>query len=208
MTFENALSLLFPKALSLVIESTQGEQDKLHITLKSTLARQLWLELQQQGYSGSYAPLRRWVYMQKHFATQAVAPAATQLTTKQLTYLLLRDQASLETAEQTTLETLLKSLPDLKQLHELAAMFKQALLHKKPELMDTWRTQVKTSAFMFFQTFVNGLASEWDALKAACSLSWSNGPTEGVVNRIKPVKRQMYSRGSFSLLRKRVLLTT
>lgn len=35
---------------------------------------------------------------------------------------------------------------------------------------------------------------------------WSNGPTEGVVNRLKLIKRQMFERGSFELLRKRVLL--
>jgi transposase len=119
----------------------------------------------------------------------------------------LRDQPSLDTEEQTTLETLFESLPDIKQIHELAVIFRQALLGRKPELMDSWQAQVQVSSFTFFHTFALGLASEWNALKAACSLNWSNGPTEGVVNRIKLVKRQMCGRGSFELLRKRVLLT-
>ena len=42
-------------------------------------------------------------------------------------------------------------------------------------------------------------------MKAGLTLSWSNGQTEGQVHRLKLIKRQMYGRGSFKLLRKRVL---
>lgn len=173
-----------------------------------TVARQLWLELQQQGYKGSYAPVRRWVYMQKHYAHQVIEPKAIQITSKQLAYLFLRDEASLDDSEKTNLQRILESLPSLKQLRDVAITFKQALIQKKPDTLDTWSQQVEDSSFTFFQAFVQGLRLEWEALKAACTLAWSNGPTEGVVNRIKLVKRQMYGRGSFELLRKRVLLTT
>ena len=46
----------------------------------------------------------------------------------------------------------------------------------------------------------------FDAVKAAVSLKWSNGQVEGQVNRLKNIKRQMYGRASFELLRKRVLM--
>jgi transposase len=172
-----------------------------------SVARQLWRELQQQGYTGSYAPVRRWVYMQKHYANQAVEPKAIQTIPKQLAYLFLRDEATLDNNENAKLQSILESLPVLKQLRDFALRFKQVLIQKKPETLDTWNEQIKVSPFTFFQAFANGLRLEWEALKAACTLPWSNGPTEGVVNRIKLVKRQMYGRGSFKLLRKRVLLT-
>ncbi len=173
-----------------------------------TVAKRLWRELQQQGYTGSYAPVRRWVYMQKHYANQVVESKAIQATPKQLAYWFLRDEASLDESEKINLQRILESLPALKQLRDFALTFKQALIQKKPEALDTWGEQIKASSFTFFQAFVQGLSLEWEALKAACTLPWSNGPTEGVVNRIKLVKRQMYGRGSFELLRKRVLLTT
>ncbi|TSA85460.1 transposase [Deinococcus detaillensis] len=44
------------------------------------------------------------------------------------------------------------------------------------------------------------------ALKAALLLRWSNGPVEGIVNKIKLIKRQAYGRASFQLLRQRVLM--
>ena len=55
------------------------------------------------------------------------------------------------------------------------------------------------------QTFANGLASDNKAVHAALSMEWSNGQVEGQVNRLKLIKRQMYGRAGFDLLRQRVL---
>jgi transposase len=53
--------------------------------------------------------------------------------------------------------------------------------------------------------FAVGLEREISAIKAAFSLEWSNRPVEGVVNKIKLVKRQMFGRASFEVLRRRML---
>ena len=53
--------------------------------------------------------------------------------------------------------------------------------------------------------FVQGLSSDIDAVRAALSLPWSNGHAEGQINRLKLLKRQMYGRANFDLLRSRVL---
>jgi transposase len=79
-----------------------------------TVAKQLWLELQQQGYTGSYAPVRRWVYMHKHYANQAVEPKAIQTTPKQLAYLLLRDETSFDDSEKIAIQRILESLDVLR----------------------------------------------------------------------------------------------
>jgi transposase len=49
------------------------------------------------------------------------------------------------------------------------------------------------------------LRADYAAVKSALQLSWSNGPTEGHVNRLKMLKRQMYGRAKLDLLRKRIL---
>jgi transposase len=56
------------------------------------------------------------------------------------------------------------------------------------------------------KNFAKGLQQDYDAVKAAVSLKWSNGQVEGQVNRLKNIKRQMYGRAGFELLRKRVLM--
>jgi transposase len=55
-------------------------------------------------------------------------------------------------------------------------------------------------------TFANGLLRDYQSIKNAISLPWSNGPVEGNVNKLKTIKRQMYGRASFDLLRKRLVL--
>ena len=56
-----------------------------------------------------------------------------------------------------------------------------------------------------FQTFVTGVQQDKDAVFAGLTLPWSNGPLEGNVNRLKLMKRSMYGRAAFDLLKLRVL---
>jgi transposase len=49
------------------------------------------------------------------------------------------------------------------------------------------------------------LKKDFNAVIAAVETSWSNGQTEGQINRLKAIKRQMYGRAGFHLLRARVL---
>src|SRR4029079_16043517 len=53
--------------------------------------------------------------------------------------------------------------------------------------------------------FAEGLKQDEAAVQAALSLEWSNGQTEGQINRLKTLKRQMYGRAGFDLLRRRFL---
>ena len=55
------------------------------------------------------------------------------------------------------------------------------------------------------RNFAKGILRDSSAVIAAITLPWSNGQTEGQVNRLKTLKRQMYGRGSFDLLRLRFL---
>ncbi len=53
--------------------------------------------------------------------------------------------------------------------------------------------------------YTGGLSQDINAVRAALSPPWSNGPAEGQVNRLKTTKRYMYGRAKFDLLRSRVL---
>ncbi len=53
--------------------------------------------------------------------------------------------------------------------------------------------------------FAEGVRQDLAAITAALALPWSSGQTEGQINRLKFIKRQMYGRANFDLLRKRVL---
>jgi len=53
--------------------------------------------------------------------------------------------------------------------------------------------------------FAAGLLLDKAAVQAGLTLEWSSGQTEGQINRLKTVKRQMYRRAGFALLRQRML---
>ena len=66
--------------------------------------------------------------------------------------------------------------------------------------------RVATDGAPALRSFATGLECDLDAVTAGLTLSYSSGPVEGTVNRIKMIKRQMFGRANFDLLRKRVLL--
>ena len=53
--------------------------------------------------------------------------------------------------------------------------------------------------------FARGIKRDHDAVLAAFVEPWSTGPVEGQINRLKLLKRTMYGRAKFDLLRRRVL---
>jgi len=69
----------------------------------------------------------------------------------------------------------------------------------------SWLVRALTSDIPELKGFVTGIERDYDAVNAAVTQAWSNGQVEGQVHRIKLLKRQMYGRSGFALLRRRVL---
>jgi transposase len=67
------------------------------------------------------------------------------------------------------------------------------------------RDIAENRAEAFLQLGNHGIKQDEAAVAAAITEPWSNGPVEGQINRLKLIKRQMFGRASFELLRLRVL---
>jgi transposase len=72
--------------------------------------------------------------------------------------------------------------------------------------LEAWLADACTSGLRAVETFAAGLEQDGAAVRAALTTPWSNGQTEGQVTRLKLLKRQMYGRAGFDLLRRRTLL--
>ncbi|MFD5885822.1 hypothetical protein ACFWHQ_07535 [Streptomyces sp. NPDC060334] len=72
--------------------------------------------------------------------------------------------------------------------------------------MPQWLDAVRQDDLPGPHTLAAGIDRDRDAVIAGLTLPWSSGVVEGQVNRIKTLKRQMFSRAGFALLRERVLL--
>ena len=71
--------------------------------------------------------------------------------------------------------------------------------------MSEWLTRGEASSDPDLRRFAEGIRRDEASVHAAVTERWSNGPVEGHVNRLKTIKRQMYGRAGFVLLRARVL---
>ena len=77
---------------------------------------------------------------------------------------------------------------------------------RAPDRLDPWLTRAADGTVQQLQRFAKRLSADYDAVRAALTLAWSNGPVEGQINRLKTLKRQMYGRANLDLLERRFLL--
>jgi transposase len=71
--------------------------------------------------------------------------------------------------------------------------------------LDRWLQAAGESGIVQMKRFADSLWCDYEAVRAALELPWSNGPVEGEVNQLKLIKRTMYGRAGFELLTRRVL---
>jgi transposase len=71
-------------------------------------------------------------------------------------------------------------------------------------MLPAWLRAVVKRQLKEFVSFARGLSEDYEAVKNALRYKWSNGQFEGQVNRLKMIRRQMYGRAKFDLLKARV----
>ena len=123
---------------------------------------------------------------------------------RQLAWLFVKDPSRLNEQEQQVV-AFLQQEPRMHQVYHLSQEFLSLLNKQHGEQVESWIATCSCCGIAELEAFAFGLQREVPALIAACSMPYSNGPTEGIITRLKYIKRSMYGRGSFDLLRQRVL---
>lgn len=171
-------------------------------------AKQLFQEVQARGYSGSAVTMRRHVQLWRKLPAQTLPPATKKHIVpapRACVWLLLKEETKLTETEQQIRPAILQASPRIQQGLGLVEGFRTALSSGSETKLDTWMDEAAASQLSDFENFVKGLRRDEAAVRAAASSAWSNGQTEGHVNRLKMLKRQMYGRANFDLLRLRFL---
>ena len=169
--------------------------------------KQLWREIKELGFNGSFQSVYRLVSKYPTDPKEKLPPPLKikAWSARKVSILLGKDIDKLEEEEQGYVKAFIKHCPKAAEANRLAKQFKEMTDKLKVELLDPWIENAKASGITALQNFAIGLENDYEAIKSAVSLKWSNGQVEGQVNRLKMIKRQMYGRASFHLLRKRVL---
>jgi transposase len=176
-----------------------------------TNAAQIHREITEMGFSGGRSNVKAYV-AHLRTSTEAGAPAvkrserAQALSPRSLRWLLMRERKDLDQKEQAQLDQLLTVSQEVRTVHALLHMFLLLLRERKHQRLRLWMEEASTSGIAELRSFVSGIERDYDAVKAALRLPWSQGPTEGKVNKLKTIKRTMYGRAGFRLLRQRLLL--
>ena len=184
-------------------------------------ATRLAREIRLQGYPGGVTQVQEYVArLRRAQAAQcrpSTAPLPDNLETSPLTprrvaYLLLRPPDEEDDAHREFLQQFFTLFPELRLLVEqfrgFAAMVREKEREKRDVGLDERMQQVLQGDCAPLKQFVRGIQSDEAAVRAALSMTWSNGQSEGQINRLKLIKRQMYGRARFDLLRLRVLHPT
>ena len=160
-------------------------------------------EIRELGYTGSANLLARYITQGRVEADHAT------LSPRGTTRLLLTDPAHLKPEQTALRDKLAAACPQMTTLAALIGDFAALLTPAtgNPEQLDAWIAHARAADLPFLHSFATGLERDLAAVDAALTLPWHNGRTEGVNHKIKLLKRQMYGRAGFPLLRQRILLS-
>ena len=172
----------------------------------------LWREIVQRGYPGQYQNVARYIAALKRLARlDRSLPAPTAgLSVRQAVALALRRPDHRTVPEHQTL-TAVKALdPELHQvlslLERFAGLLRARPLRQPASQLDAWEAKALAVGTPELRTFITKLEQDRAAVVAALTLPYSQGQTEGQITRLKALKRAMFGRANFDLLRKRFLL--
>jgi len=185
-------------------------------------AAALWRELRAQGFTGTESfvrqQVRRWRVMPGQpgksarincgsgYGRRAMPPPVRAVSPRQAVWLFLREEADLTEGQRAYRAEIFDCCPDVATVLPLVEAFQLMMrTHDKQALTD-WLTAAETSELREFRDFAAGIRRDYPAVEAAVTSEWSSGQVEGQVTRLKLVKRSMYGRAGFPLLRQRFLL--
>jgi transposase len=161
----------------------------------------LWHELQKLGFRGQVNSVRYWLRQRRSYQTRAANPPqrpALRASPRQVVWFILKAAPSAK----DLLEEVYRKSPEIRRVAELARSFFRMFRERSLEALPAWLEAARGTALAGFAA---GLERDIDAVREALRLPWSQGHVEGQVHRLKLIKRQMYGRAGFNLLRLRVL---
>jgi transposase len=167
----------------------------------------LWQEIAAQGYPGSQRMVYRFLKTLKthEIASSAGVHRLPHSSSTAAISLFMRRPDKLEDIEQEHLAAFRRAAPSLDTTYQLVQDFLVMMRQREGERLDTWLTQVHESQLPELESFAHGVERDKAAVQAGLTLPINNGQVEGQVTRIKLIKRMMYGKAGFALLRQRVL---
>ena len=186
-----------------------------------TKVRHLFEEIRRRGYTGSFSHLARFLAPWRNGAPsldddeqEALAPvrvrtldAMTGRAISPLTAaaLCVKPRGQMTARQSSSVDALKAGSAEFTTMRRLAMQFRGVLRSGTTERLDAWLTDARASGIYAMQRFAKTIHQDLEAVRNAVSEPWSNGQTEGQINKLKTLKRAMYGRAGVDLLRARMM---
>jgi transposase len=182
-------------------------------------SRVLFTEIRALGYRGAASTLRQYVAAWRPGpcrpgrrrlgaadAHSAPAPPVRRtFSPRQTRWILLHPLEDLDDTERAYRARLCQESATIATAQALVEQFRQMVRIRARDGLDDWLTSACACDIAELVSFVSGVRRDYAAVAAGLSMTWSQGQTEGQVNRLKLLKRQSYGRANFDLLRRQML---
>jgi len=182
---------------------------------------QLYRELITRGYKGSSKAMYNYLAtlrtpqpdslqsiplkLRRRKSVPLLPPPLENFSAQRATWLFVCQPEKLDQIQQEELMRILQASPSAETAYSLAQGFMQMIREHTGQPLESWLNSVEESHLPELKSFARGIQHDKAAVLAGLTLSWSQGPLEGHVNRLKLIKRSMYGRAKLPLLRARVL---
>lgn len=167
--------------------------------------RQLYQLLQQKGYKGSYGNLCKFLCRYPDPESDNPMPESAPVPARKAAFLPSRLPEDLPARQQEELSAILTHCPAAASIHCPVTDFATMVRRRESQRLGEWLQNAADCPVASLRSLSKGIKRDYDAVKAALSYSYSNGPVESQVNRLRLIKRQTCGRAGFDWLRKRVL---
>ena len=168
-------------------------------------ASRLFREIQAKGYAGKRAMVANFVTGWRKTGKAVSPKSPLRVAPKHAAILVTRPANEMTEEQQQLFDRIEAQCPEIRDLRHLALTFREALAADESAQMKQWIEGAKHCEFGPIVRFAYGLQKDLSAVAAAVDTQWSTGQVEGQINRLTTIKRQMYGRAGFQLLRARVL---
>ncbi|GGM73032.1 transposase [Dactylosporangium sucinum] len=171
-----------------------------------TDAVRLTEEIRAQGYQGTSRTVRRYLEPIRESGSPA-CHTTTPPKPRQVTSWMTRHPDQVSEGKKIRLKAILARCPELHALAELVTDFAKILCNRDGGRLTAWLDAVDAADLPELHVFATGLRRDLAAVTNGLTLPWNSGAVEGTVCKLKALKRAMFGRANFDLLRKRVLVS-
>jgi transposase len=168
-------------------------------------ATQLFREIAAQGYQGGELAVQRHLRQFRHGRGTAPRTGPKPPAVREVTTWIMADPVHLNETSKASLTAICRRDADIRRLASHVTAFAKMMTLLQGEHLDTWIASVEVDTLPTLAAFARNMRRDIDAIRNGLTLTYSSGPVEGSINRLKMIKRQMFGRANLDLLRKRVI---